>query len=130
MNNSVKWAVQHTRLADDAGVTLVDIQVRRNVLPELLEDEGASGEVKGGEVWAREHLTDYSLRGARDELDNARRDASLGEDLVSNVVRVDGTRRRFPDDGVADQCRGYSSCCERSARYRTRNTHLQEGSHR
>lgn len=79
-------------LADDAGVALVDVNILCDVLPELLEDEGAAGEVKSGEVWVGDRLADDCFRDTRNELDDAWGNASFGKDFVYDVVGVGRSR--------------------------------------
>ena len=67
-------------------------KVSGNVLPELLEDEGAAREVKRGEAGVRDNLGDDLGGWARDKLDDACRNASLFEDLVDEVVGVGSGR--------------------------------------
>lgn len=90
------------RLAHDPRVPLVHIEVGRDVLPQLLEDEGAACEVEGSEVAVVDGLSDDLGRGSGGELNNTRGDAGLGEDLVDDVVRVGSSGRGFPDDYVSD----------------------------
>lgn len=81
---------RHTGLANDTGIALVIVQISSNVLPELLEDEGASSEVKGGEVRVGDHLADNLSRRTRNELEDTSGQTSLFEDLVDEVVGVCG----------------------------------------
>jgi hypothetical protein len=54
----VQVEVLSTGLSDDPGVTLVDVEVLGNVLPELLEDVGGSGKVEAGKVPVVDALLD------------------------------------------------------------------------
>ena len=79
-----------TGLAHNTRIALVYVDIGGNLLPQLLEYEGAAGEVKGREVGACDRLTNDLFGGAGDELDDSRRYPSLGENLVDDVIRVDG----------------------------------------
>ena len=79
-------------LADDARVALVGVEVLGDVLPELLEHEGAASEVERREVWVRDGLADDCFRHARNELDDARGDTGFGQDFIDEIVGV-GCRR-------------------------------------
>lgn len=89
-------------LAHNPRVPLVHVEVGRDILPQLLEDEGAACEVEGGEVAVVDGLSDDFCGGSGRELDDTRRDTGLGEDLVDDIVRVGSCRRGFPDDYVSD----------------------------
>ena len=77
-----------TGLAHNTRIALVYVDIGGNLLPQLLEYEGAAGEVKGREVGACDRLTNDLLGGARDELDDTWRHTGLLEDLVDDVVGV------------------------------------------
>ena len=94
-----------TGFAHDAWIASVLVEVRRDVLPELLEDESAAGEVEGREVGASDRLTDNLLGNTGNELDHTRRHTSFFKHLVHEVVGVRRHGRGLPDDGVADQRR-------------------------
>ncbi len=81
-----------SRLTHDPRVPLVHIQISGDVFPELLEDEGAAGEVETSEAFVTENLGANFWRRTRNELDNARWDTCLREDLMHNVVGVSSSR--------------------------------------
>lgn len=65
-----KVEVLSTGLTNETRVTLVVVDVRGDILPELLEDEGATGEVECCEAWVRDDLRDNFGGWSRDELEN------------------------------------------------------------
>ena len=79
-----------TSLANDTRVALVVIQVQRNVSPEFLEHGGATREVEAGKRSMIDRLLDDLGCRARDELDDGRWETGFEEDLVCEVVRIDG----------------------------------------
>jgi hypothetical protein len=89
-------------LADDARVRAQGVKVLRDVAPELLEDGGRAGEVERGEVRVGKGQAADEVGVAGDELDDARREAGLLEDLVDEVAGEDGHGRGLPDDDVAE----------------------------
>ena len=100
-----KVEVLATRLADNAGVALVQVEVVRDLLPERAEHEGRAGKVQTRKVAVVDRRVRHRRRIAGDELDHTVRHAGLLEDLEHDVVRVDGHRRRLPHDDIADQRR-------------------------
>ncbi len=92
-------------LADDARVVAVARDVLADRLPHPVEDGGRAGEVDAGEVSARERRIADGGAGAVDEVDHARRQARLLEELHQEVRGVRRGRGRLPDDGVAHQRR-------------------------
>ena len=84
--------VLSTSLANNTRVALVVIQVRSDILPKLLEDESASGEVKGSEFGVSDHLGNNFSGRTRDELKDTSRETSFLEDLVDEVVGVGSGR--------------------------------------
>jgi hypothetical protein len=91
------------RLAHDARVRPIRVQVARNVLPQLLEHGRAAGKVQRREAAVRESLRDDFFCGPRDELDDARGYASFFEDLVDDVVGVYGPWGGLPYHDVAHE---------------------------
>jgi hypothetical protein len=64
-------------LTNDPGVSSILVKVVGNILPQLLEDEGASSEVEGRELAVTDRLCDDFSGRARDELDDASRQAGF-----------------------------------------------------
>lgn len=95
-----------TSLADDPRVSLVLVQVARNVLPQLPEHECAPGKVQCSEVRVVDALSDDLRRRTGRELDDTGWDACFQENLVGDVVRVGRCGRRLPYDDVSDESRG------------------------
>lgn len=62
--------VLSTGLTNETRVTLVVVDVRGDILPELLEDKGAASEVECGEAWVRDDLRDDLGGWSGDELEN------------------------------------------------------------
>ena len=79
-----------TGLAHNTRIALVYVDIGGNLFPQLLEYEGAAGEVERGEAGVRDRLTDDGFGGSGDELDHAWWYACFGEDAEDEVVRVDG----------------------------------------
>ena len=77
-------------LSDQSGITLVVINVRANVFPQLLEDKGASGEVQRCETWVRDDLGSNVCWGTRNKLNDARGYTGFFEDFVDDVVGIGG----------------------------------------
>src|SRR5262245_22437255 len=75
-------------LADNAGVTFVDVEIVREVLPQLFENKGASSEVQSGEIRVRDGLSDDFRCRSGNELDHPRRYAGFCKDLIDEVVRI------------------------------------------
>lgn len=92
-------------LAHNPGVALIDIEVGGDILPQLLENEGATSEVERGKAAVVDGLRDDLGRGTRGELDNTGGNTGFGKDVVDEVVGVCGGRRRFPDNDVANKGR-------------------------
>ena len=87
-----KVEVLATGLTDDARVALVRVEVLGDVLPELLEHEGAASEVERREVWVRDGLADDCFWHARNELNDTRGDTGFCQNFVDEIVGV-GCRR-------------------------------------
>ena len=66
-----------TSLSDDPGITLVDVEVLGDVLPQLFEDSSTSSEVKPSEERVGNGLSDDVCGRTRDKLDHTRRDTGL-----------------------------------------------------
>ena len=99
-----------TRLAHNPRVSLILVQIHRNILPEFFEHESAPREMQCSETAMVDRLRD-NLRGwAGDELDNTRGDTRFGKDLVYEVVGIGRHRRGFPDDDIADEGRSCEKC--------------------
>jgi len=77
-----------TSLSDDSRITLVDIEVLGDILPQLFEDSGTPGEVKSSEERVGDGLSNDVRGGAGDELNHTRRDTGLLQQLVHDIVRV------------------------------------------
>lgn len=116
-------------LADNTRVALVDVQVGRDVLPELLENERAAGKVQGSEVWAGDCLTDDLLCGSWHELNHAGRDAGFCKDLVHDVVGVERCWGGLPEDSIAHQSRSCHTTSENTTNHGGMMTDLQTGFH-
>lgn len=71
-------------------ITLVQIQVGRDVFPELTEHRRASGKVQSGETLVIDNLTNNLRSGSWNKLNDTRRNTSLSKNLVNNVIRIDG----------------------------------------
>lgn len=95
-------------LSDNAGVRLVVLDVVTNVLPELAEDVGRTGEVEGSELGVLQDLGDNLGGGAGDELDDTSGETSLAHDLVNDVRGVGGSGGGLPDADVTHQDGGTS----------------------
>lgn len=77
-----------TSLSDNPRIAFVDVEVLCDVLPQLFEDSSTPGEVKTGEERVGNCLGDDIRGRARHELNNARWDAGLLQQLVNNVIGV------------------------------------------
>ena len=77
-------------LSDQPGITLVVINVRANVLPQLPEDKGASREVQSCETWVRDDLGSNVCGRTGNELDDARGYTGFFEDFVDDIVGIGG----------------------------------------
>lgn len=97
-----------TGLTDDTGVATVGVDALANLPPELTEDVGGAGEVKGGKVTVGEDLTGNLLGITGNELDDAGGKTGFLEDLVDEVVGVGGGGRGLPDDDVTHEGGGGS----------------------
>lgn len=75
-----------TGLADDAWIALIFVDICSDVLPQLLEHERAPSEVQRSKLAMRDRLRDDFWRRARHELDDPGGYASLGKNLVHEVV--------------------------------------------
>lgn len=77
-----------------------------NLSIQVAEDGGGARVVEGGELLVcKDGLCDlFGVAG--DELDDIRGKAGFEEDLLDEVVAVDGVGRGFPDDNVAHECWG------------------------
>lgn len=80
--------VLSTGLTDQAGVALVRLDVRSDVLPQFFEHKCAPGEVERRKVGVGDDLCADLCGWAGDELDDTRWYTSLFEDLVNDVVGV------------------------------------------
>jgi hypothetical protein len=96
-----------TSLANDAWIAPIIVDVGGDVLPQLLENERASGKVQRGELAVRDGLRDHFQWRSRHELDGAWGNAGFGEDLVYDVIRIRCCGRGLPDDDIANQSRCY-----------------------
>lgn len=59
-----------TSLTNEARIALVVVDVCSDILPQLLEDKGATSEVECSEAWVRDDLRDDFGGRAGDELKN------------------------------------------------------------
>jgi hypothetical protein len=85
--------IRSSNLTDNPRVPIVLVHIRGNVLPQLLEDRCASGEMKRSETLVFDGLSDNLWRRARYGLDDAWGYTGLGEDLVHYVVGVRSGRK-------------------------------------
>ena len=92
-----------TSLANDAWIALILIDVCGDVLPQLLEHERAPSEMQRSKVAMRDCLRDNLWGRAWHKLYNSGRHASLGEDLVNEVVGIRRCGRGLPNDDVANE---------------------------
>ncbi len=99
--------VLSTCLTNQPRIALVNVDVRRDIFPELLEDERTACEVQRGKAWVGDHLRDDLGWRTGDELDNTGWYTCLFKNLVNDVIGVGCCRRRFPDDSVANK----GGCC-------------------
>ena len=91
------------RLADNARIRAIAVRVRADLLPHQIEHRRAAGEVQPGEIAVRERSIRDRHRIARKEVDHARRQPCLREDL-HHVVRAQHRRhRRLPEHRVAHE---------------------------
>lgn len=97
--------VLSSRLAHKSWVTLVDIDIGGDILPQFLEHECAAGEVESCEAWVRDDLGNNFGGRSGDELNDARRHACFFENLVDQIIGVGGSRRRLPHDGISNKSR-------------------------
>lgn len=97
-----------TSFTNEPRVALVDVDIGADILPELLEHKGAACEVQSCEARMRNYLCNNLCRRAGYKLDDTGRNTRFFEDLVDEIVRVGGSGRRLPYDGIADQRRGYA----------------------
>ena len=67
-----KVEVLATGLTNETRIALVVVDVRGDILPELLEDEGATSEVECCEAWVRDDLRDDFGGWSGDELEDTR----------------------------------------------------------
>lgn len=75
-----------TGFTDNPRVTPVFIKIRGNILPKLLEYKGASGEMQRCKLRMSDGLRHDLGWWPRYELDDARRDTGLRENLVNKVI--------------------------------------------
>ncbi len=91
------------RLADDARIVAVVLDVGADGLPHPLEDGGRAGEVDAGEIGAGERrIADCGARPV-DEVDHARGKPGRLVQLHQEVRAVGGRRGGLPDDRVSHQ---------------------------
>ena len=81
-----------TGLAHNTRIALVYVDIGGNLLPQLLEYEGAAGEVESRKVRVGNGLADDFLCDTRNELNDTWWNTGLGEDLIHEVVGVDSHR--------------------------------------
>ena len=92
-------------LTDDARVVAVPVDVVPDLLPQVAEHRGRSGEADTGEVLVGQRPAGDVRPGAVHEVDHAGRQAGLLEDPHDHVVAERGLLRRLPDHRVAHQRR-------------------------
>jgi hypothetical protein len=90
-----------TSLSNNPRITLIRVQVGRNVLPQLLKNEGASREMQRGKARMGNSLCDDLRGGSGHELDDARGQTGFLENFIHNVVRVRRHGRRLPDHDIS-----------------------------
>jgi hypothetical protein len=99
-----------TSLTDDTGVGEVLVDVVADLLPEVLEDVGRTGEVETSEHAVGEDLVDEGdggvAVGAGEELDDVLGETSLVEDLENEPRGVGSSGRGLPDEDVSDESGG------------------------
>ena len=78
--------VLSTSFTDNPGVASVFIEIRGNILPKLLEYKGASGKMQRRKTRVSDGLRDDLGWRPRHKLDDTRRDTSLRENLVNEVI--------------------------------------------
>ena len=88
---------------DQTRVAPVTVDVGSDGAPHLMEDRRRPREVDPGELFAREHRIAHGSRGARKEVDDARRESRFLEKLHQEPCRVHRRRRGLPHDRVAHQ---------------------------
>lgn len=99
--------VLSTSFADNPRITSVFIEICGNILPKLLEHKGASSEMQRCKIGVFDGLCHDFRRWSRYKLDDTRRDASLGENLINKVIRIGSRRRGLPNHHISNQRRCY-----------------------
>lgn len=91
-----------SRLTHNPRISLVSLQITRDIPPQTFEYDCAACEMQRGEQAVVDGLGDNGRCGTGYELDDARGNASFGEDLMNEVVGVGCCWGRFPEDDIAD----------------------------
>lgn len=80
----------------------------RDFTVQVAEYSSRAGVVKACELFVCQNDLGNFFRITRDELDNVGWEAGFEEDLMKEIIAVDGRRRRFPDDHITHE--GWRSC--------------------
>ena len=90
------------RLAHQPWIAAVLVESIGDALPELMEDRRRPGKMDAGETRIGDQHIAYGSGLARDELDHARGQAGLLENLIEEPIRQHRRGRRLPECHVAE----------------------------